>query len=131
MDFKVLEEVWIGVAPNYSHLRVFGCMAYAHTRQGKLDARAKKCIFISYPDRVKGYKLWLSEGNLSKVIISRDVVFKESQMYMTEGKESDEQSSNNKSVFEQVELELPAGLVDQDNEVGGVDQEYEVETHEQ
>ena len=123
LDFKVPEEVWTYVAPNYNHLRVFGCVAYAHTRQGKLDARAKKCMFIGYSDGVKDYKLWFFKGNMSKVIISRDVVFRESKMYMTEGKESNEQSSNNKGVSEQVELELPKRSICQDNEIGGVDQE--------
>ena len=53
-DFRVPEEVWIGTTPDYSHLRVFGCVAYAHTGQGKLEPRAQKCIFICYHDGGKG-----------------------------------------------------------------------------
>ena len=56
-------------------------MAYAHQKQGKLDARAKKCMFVSYPEGVKGYKLWNEENGFSKCIISQDVVFRETEYY--------------------------------------------------
>ncbi|KAL5562397.1 hypothetical protein UlMin_032144 [Ulmus minor] len=57
LDFKTPEEVWIGHPPKFDNLRVFGCVAYAHQKQGKLDPRAKKCMFVGYPEGVKGYKL--------------------------------------------------------------------------
>ena len=57
LNFKVLEEMWSGVVPNFNHLRVFGCVTYAHVSQGKLEPRARKCMFLGYPDSVKGYKL--------------------------------------------------------------------------
>ena len=41
-----------------------------------------KCIFISYPEGVKGYKLWKMEPVRSKFIISRDVTFDETRMGM-------------------------------------------------
>ena len=55
IDFKTLEEVWSGNPPDYSNLRVFGCPAYFHIDQGKLEPRAKKCIFLGYASGVKGY----------------------------------------------------------------------------
>lgn len=85
MNFKVPEELWSGVAPDYKHLRVVGCVAYAHVSQGKLEPRTKKCMFVGYLDGVKGYKQWYSEGGVSKVIISSDVVFRESLMDMADG----------------------------------------------
>nr|ABA93547.1 retrotransposon protein, putative, Ty1-copia subclass [Oryza sativa Japonica Group] len=60
------------------YLRVFGCTAYAHVDNGKLEPRANKCIFLGYPSSVKGYKLWCPETK--KVVISRNIVFHESVM---------------------------------------------------
>ena len=80
LGFKVPKEIWSGRKPDLKHLRVFGCVAYAHVSQGKLDARAKKCMFIGYPNGVKSYKLWYKEGYVSRVMISRDVTFREDQM---------------------------------------------------
>ncbi|CAA0842075.1 cysteine-rich RLK (RECEPTOR-like protein kinase) 8 [Striga hermonthica] len=39
-----------------------------------------KCVFLGYPDGVKGYRLWLRSVPDFKVVISRDVVFNESEM---------------------------------------------------
>ena len=43
-----------------------------------MEPRALKCMFIGYVKGVKGYKLWC-DGH-KKCIISRDVVFNESEM---------------------------------------------------
>ena len=75
-------EVWSGRPADYSNLKVFGALAFAHVKQDKLDAWAVKCIFISYPEGVKGYKLWKMEPVRSKFIISRDVTFDETRMGM-------------------------------------------------
>jgi hypothetical protein len=47
---------------------------------GKLELRSKKCIFLGYTDRVKGYRLWCFDPKSHKFIVSRDVVFDESTM---------------------------------------------------
>lgn len=44
-------EAWIGRKPVVSHMRVFGCLAYAQIPsqlQHKLEDKALKCIFIGY-----------------------------------------------------------------------------------
>jgi hypothetical protein len=78
IEKKTPIEVWSGSPADYSELIVFGCTAYAHVDNGKLEPRAVKCIFLGYKSGVKGYKLWNPET--SKVVISRNVVFNESAM---------------------------------------------------
>ncbi|KAH9744865.1 hypothetical protein KPL70_003863 [Citrus sinensis] len=76
IGYKTPEELWNGKPANYQNLRVFGCPAYLHINQGKLEARALKGVFVGYPDGVKGYKIWCKDQG--KCIVSRDVVFHES-----------------------------------------------------
>ncbi|GKA43077.1 hypothetical protein Tco_0735737 [Tanacetum coccineum] len=54
---------------------------FIRENQGKLKPRVIKCIFLGYPDGVKGYRLWRLDDVKPKIIISRDVVFNESLMY--------------------------------------------------
>jgi len=76
------EEAWSGHKPSVTHLRVFGCVAYAKisdARMNKLDDKSEKCIFIGYGDRRMGYKLYNPITN--KVIMSRDVIFEEDKTW--------------------------------------------------
>ena len=73
-------ESWAGKKPKVDHLRVFGCDAYAHVSKDerqKLDPKAKKCIFVGYGDKTKGYRLYNPERG--KVFHSRDIKFNEAK----------------------------------------------------
>ena len=59
-----------------SHMRVFGCVAYAKVpdqRQTKLDAKGVKCLFLGYCKGTKAYRLICFKTK--KIIKSPDVVF--------------------------------------------------------
>nr|GEX76692.1 putative nuclease HARBI1 [Tanacetum cinerariifolium] len=81
LEKKTPIDLWSGHPTNYKMLRIFGCIAHSYMNQGKLKPRAIKCIFLRYPDGVKGYKLWRLDDVKPKIIISRDVMFNESLMY--------------------------------------------------
>ncbi|GKA99437.1 retrovirus-related pol polyprotein from transposon TNT 1-94 [Tanacetum coccineum] len=59
---------------------IFRYPTYAHVNDGKLDPRAKKCIFLGYADGTNGYRLWCPDGKSSRFLISRDVTFDEHAM---------------------------------------------------
>ena len=59
-----------------------------HVNDGKLQPIAKKCLFLKYSTRVKGYKLWCLD--LRKAIINKDVTFKEDELLGLEDKTSGE-----------------------------------------
>jgi len=56
-NLRCLEEKWTRRKLNLTYLRVFGCEAYAHQSERKLDPRAIKCVFVGYQDGTKGYRL--------------------------------------------------------------------------
>ena len=77
---KIPYELWSGTTPDYSTLRVFGCIAYYHVKDSKLDPRVKKGCFLGYGDGVKGFKIWSPlEG---RVITSINVTFGENSMFI-------------------------------------------------
>lgn len=78
LDGKTPYEIWKGRKPNLSHLRIFGCTAYAHIphdERAKFDPKAIKCCFVGYCETQKAFRLW--DPIKRKLRISRDVVFHE------------------------------------------------------
>jgi hypothetical protein len=80
IDCKSPYEVWSSILADYSILKTFGCLAYCHVNDGTLEPMSKKCIFLGYGDKVKGYRLWCSDPKSHKFLVSIDVVFDESTM---------------------------------------------------
>ncbi|KAF8409311.1 hypothetical protein HHK36_005385 [Tetracentron sinense] len=79
---KTPQEAWSGYKSSVSHLKIFGCIAYAQVpeaKRKKLDDRGEKCIFIGYSEESKAYKLYNPLTN--KVVVSRDVIFSEEETW--------------------------------------------------
>jgi transposase InsO family protein len=71
-------QLWTGIKPNVEHLKVFGCIAYAHVPQhqrGKFDSKTRKVRFLGYAPNAKG----CIDLCTSKVFLGRDVIFNEHQ----------------------------------------------------
>ncbi|KAG8489513.1 hypothetical protein CXB51_017534 [Gossypium anomalum] len=96
------QEVWSGNPANYSDLKIFGCPAYAHVNNGKLEPRSIKCVFLGYKAGVKGYKLWCPENR--KVVISRDVVFDETAMLPNLSLKDSSNKENQKQKYPEADL---------------------------
>ena len=66
------------IPPSCDHIKVFGCLFYAHNLQrqkDKFEAQSRKCIFIRYPRGQKGWRVYeIKSGNL---FVSGDVIFAE------------------------------------------------------
>ncbi|GJZ16482.1 retrotransposon protein, putative, ty1-copia subclass [Tanacetum coccineum] len=88
IEKKTPMEMWSGHPSDYGMLRIFGCVAYPHDKQGKLEPRAIKCVLLGYPEGVKGYRLYRLDGESPKIVTSKNVVFNESVMYKDTLKDS-------------------------------------------
>ena len=61
LELETPEQAWTGNKPNVSHLRTFGCAAYAQVDandRNKLESKTSKCIFVGYADESKAYRLY-------------------------------------------------------------------------
>jgi len=73
-----LYEAWNGRIPGVFHLKVIGCISYAHVpdeKIRKLDYKTVKCIFIGYCEKTKAYRLYNPQNK--KLLVSYDVFFDE------------------------------------------------------
>ena len=69
-------ELWHGVKPNLSHLRIIGSTAYVHIpkeKRVKLDINTHKGIMIGYGGGTNQYKVW--DLTRKDIVVLRDVVF--------------------------------------------------------
>lgn len=83
---KTPNEVWNGVKPNLSNLRIFGSDVFLNIprdERGKFDPKAIKYQHVEYCETQKGFRALDSVGR--KVHISRDVVFHEKVLPTCQG----------------------------------------------
>ncbi|KAH9794681.1 hypothetical protein KPL71_004983 [Citrus sinensis] len=99
---KTHMEMWSGKhAQEYDSLRIFRCLAYYHVKDGKLDPRARKAIFVGFKGGVKGFKLWDLEDK--KFVCSRDVTFDEASIMKVSS--SQQVENNTKEVLQRVKFD--------------------------
>ena len=75
---KTQEEAWSGVKPSVEHFRVFGCVSHVHvpdSKRTKLDDKSLSCVLLGVSEESMAYRLY--DPTSQRIIISRDVVFKE------------------------------------------------------
>ena len=74
---KTPYEMLFGHPPDYDHMRVFGCLAFACPSKelDKFQARGPPCIFLGYSATQKGYKILNVHDN--RITVLRDVIFEE------------------------------------------------------
>lgn len=73
-------QLLLGITPDYSHLRVFGCLCYPNqtsTAAHKLSCRSTPYVLLGYPADHRGYRCL--DLRSRRVITSRHVVFNETQ----------------------------------------------------
>lgn len=103
-------EIWTGHRPNAKHLKVFGCIAYAHINKknrDKLDENARKGIFVGYRQTTKQYRIFDPKNR--KIIESSHVTFKENQKGGSILKDNESTDS------------IPDDILDQEEELDLVD----------
>ena len=75
-----------GRKPSISHIKIFGCMAYAKKDAGqlrKLDDRSEAAVHLGIEPGSKAYRLY--NPTSKKIIVSRDVIFDEKACWNWKG----------------------------------------------
>lgn len=78
LKFKCPYELLYNKSPDYTSLRIFGCLCYTadvSSAADKFNPRGLKCIFLGYPFGKKDYRVMHLESK--KCYTSRDVIFVE------------------------------------------------------
>lgn len=89
LGYKSPMEICTSSKPDQSHVRIFGCATYAHTRNEKFDPWSTPCEFIGYqhPFGTEGFILWESGSAGIKILVRRDVIFLE-ECFPSKGEKS-------------------------------------------
>jgi histone deacetylase 1/2 len=78
LNYQVPAEILLKEKTDYSSPRVFGCACWPNLQpfnSRKLAFRSKRCAFLGYSSRYKGFKC--PDISTGRIYISRDVVFDE------------------------------------------------------
>lgn len=78
LDNVTPEESFLGIKPDISHLKIFGCPVYIYVpkeKRTKLEPSGKKGIFVGYSESSKAYRIYIP--GQKQIEISRDVSFDE------------------------------------------------------
>jgi hypothetical protein len=73
---KTPYEAWSDLKLEVTHFRIFGSRAWARVPSEKrkaLDPKSIECIFVGYPNSVKGYRLY--DLSLDRLVIEHSVQF--------------------------------------------------------
>jgi hypothetical protein len=76
-------ELVYGRKPNFSSLKVFGCMAYVHVpkeKRKKLDARSETGMFVGFSVDSKAWRIAFQVRNYIKIVESDSFIFDESTL---------------------------------------------------
>nr|GEV45067.1 retrotransposon protein, putative, Ty1-copia subclass [Tanacetum cinerariifolium] len=119
IEKKTPMEMWSGHPSDYGMLRTFGCFAYSHVQQGKLEPRVVKCVLLGYPEGVKGYRLYRLDNESPKIVTSR---FVEVELQRLNNHTLEEDQTNNEDQTDQYdgndedaghqEIDQPPDLID-------------------
>jgi len=75
-------EKFFGLKPDISHMRIFGCTAYAFIekeKRRKLDSRSQKGILLGYSTNSKTFVIGVKVNRRLKLIETRNVKFREKE----------------------------------------------------
>jgi len=89
VDLQIPEEILGEKSVDYSTLQIFSCSMYSlvDSKKNKLKFKSKKCIFIGFTKRVKGFRLWDLETR--STFTNRDVVFDKESMLQEKSETED------------------------------------------
>lgn len=104
---------------------MFGCLAHVYVNKGKLESRAKKCVFMA--ENVMGHRLWCPHSKSSKFLILRYATFDESVMLKAKNVAPKPISKENETIRKNVKFKMPVQEVDKDMSHQGTHLEEEEE----
>ena len=76
-------EMWYGKKPILSYMRIWGCPAYVmYIESDKLEAKSDKCLFVGYPNEIRGYYFY--NPTEQKMFVLRHATFLEKDFFIIE-----------------------------------------------